>query len=590
MRIRVLFIVLLITTLGFAKNSGTITVTPSANGCDGTPVTFTITVNPTPTVNPVANQVHCVGSGSTAVTFASTFNVAGTTYAWTNTNTTIGLGASGSSNIGSFVTALPTPFNVAQVGTITVTPSANSCPGTPQSYTYTVNPTPVIAAKTQTICTGTAFTIAPSNDITVSPMEIVPTGTQYTWTVPSNIVGATSQSNAQANISQTLTNATSSPVVVVYTVTPTYTNAGVTCTGTPFTVTVTVNPTMSIANVNTTICTGSTFAITPVDGALTDVVPTGTLYTWTVTTNSSIAGASNQTTPQVNVSQTLANNAATTQQQLYTVTPQYTNAGLTCTGAPFTITVNVLSGVPSVNVGADQTICSNGTASFTVSTVSAETGYWATTGNGAITPNVTNTPTITYNPAAGETGNINIMYYATNACGTNNDVAVLTITALPSAGTISGTTSVCINSTTALSSSVSGGTWSSSNNSVASVNVSTGIVTGVAAGTATITYTVTVGSCTNTTTTTVTVNSLPTATIAAAGSTSFCDGGSVTLMGPSAPAGMTYTYAWSSNGNVITGATSNTYLATGSGNYTVTVTNNNGCQDMDTVVIILECH
>ena len=571
-----------------APVTATINVTPSANGCAGSPQTFTITVNPTPTVNSVANQVLCVGSNTTTVNFASTFNVSGTTYAWTNTNTTIGLAASGSGNIASYATTLPTPFNVAQVGMVTVTPSANSCPGTPQTFTYTVNPTPVIAAKAQTICTGTAFTIAPSNNITVTPMEIVPTGTQYTWTVPSNIVGATSQSTAQANISQNLINATSAPVVVVYTVTPRYTNAGVTCTGAPFTVTVTVNPTMSIANVNTTICTGSTFAITPVDGALTDVVPAGTMYTWSITSNSNIAGASNQTNPQVNVSQTLANNAATTQQQIYTVTPQYTNAGLTCTGTPFTITVNVLSGVPSVNVGANQTICSNGTASFTVSTVSAETGYWATTGNGAITPNVTNIPTITYNPAAGETGNVNIMYYATNACGTNSDVAVLTITALPSAGTISGTTSVCINSNTTLSSSVSGGTWTSSNSSVASINSSTGVVTGNAAGTATITYTVTVGSCTNTTTTTVTVNSLPTATIAAAGPTTFCDGGSVTLMGPSAPAGMTYTYAWSLNGSAITGATSNTYLATGSGSYTVTVTNNNGCSATSAAVVVTE--
>jgi gliding motility-associated-like protein len=574
-----------------APVTATINVTPSANGCAGSPQTFTITVNPTPTVNSVANQVLCVGSNTTTVNFASTFNVSGTTYAWTNTNTTIGLAASGSGNIASYATTLPTPFNVAQVGMVTVTPSANSCPGTPQTFTYTVNPTPVIAAKAQTICTGTAFTIAPSNNITVTPMEIVPTGTQYTWTVPSNIVGATSQSTAQANISQNLINATSAPVVVVYTVTPRYTNAGVTCTGAPFTVTVTVNPTMTITNMNTTICTGSTFAITPVDGALNDVVPAGILYTWNITSNSNIAGASNQTNPQVNVSQTLANNAATTQQQIYTVTPQYTNAGLTCTGTPFTITVNVLSGVPSVNVGANQTICSNGTASFTVSTVSAETGYWATTGNGAITPNVTNIPTITYNPAAGETGNVNIMYYATNACGTNNDVAVLTITALPSAGTISGTTSVCINSTTALSSSVAGGTWSSSNLSVASVvstSSTTGVVTGNAVGTATITYTVTSGGCTNTTSTTVTVNSLPTATISAAGSTTFCDGGSVTLMGPSAPAGMTYTYAWNLNNAAITGATSNSYTASASGNYTVTVTNNNGCTATSAATVVIE--
>ena len=458
-----------LTNTSNAPISVTYVYTITANGCSATN-NVVVVVNPTPALSSTLTPTAvCSSSNFTYIPTSNTVASSGSVVMTWSRALVAGISeaaATGTGNISEILTnTTNAPISVTYVYTIT----ANGCSAT-NNVVVISNPTPVIAAKTQTICTGTAFTIAPSNDITVSPMEIVPTGTQYTWTVPSNIVGATSQSNAQANISQTLTNATSSPVVVVYTVTPTYTNAGVTCTGTPFTVTVTVNPTMSIANVNTTICTGSTFAITPVDGALTDVVPAGILYTWNIAANANIAGASNQTTPQVNISQTLANNAATTQQQIYTVTPEYTNAGLTCTGAPFTITVNVLSGVPSVNVGAYQTICSNGTASFTVSTVSAETGYWATTGNGAITPNVTNIPTITYNPAAGETGNVNIMYYATNACGTNNDVAVLTITALPSAGTISGTTSVCINSTTALSSSVTGGTWTTSNPLVANVN------------------------------------------------------------------------------------------------------------------------
>jgi hypothetical protein len=35
---------------GSTPVTATISVTPSANGCPGTPQTFTITVNPTPTV------------------------------------------------------------------------------------------------------------------------------------------------------------------------------------------------------------------------------------------------------------------------------------------------------------------------------------------------------------------------------------------------------------------------------------------------------------------------------------------------------------------------------------------------------------
>jgi trimeric autotransporter adhesin len=53
---------------------------------------------------------------------------------------------------------------------------------------------------------------------------------------------------------------------------------------------------------------------------------------------------------------------------------------------------------------------------------------------------------------------------------------------------ITGTTSVCVGQTTALSCSPSGGTWSSASPSVATVGASSGIVTGVSAGTATISY------------------------------------------------------------------------------------------------------
>jgi hypothetical protein len=282
--------------------------------------------------------------------------------------TVVGISPTSTTGSGNISEALTNNTNASINVTYVYTITANGCTNT-NNVVVVVKPTPVIANKTQTICTGTAFTITPVNN---APTEIVPANTVYTWTVANNptVLGETAGTSSNGSISQVLTNPTSAPSTVVYTVTPSING----CTGSTFTITVVVNPTISVANVNTTICTGSTFAITPVDGALTDLVPNVTLYTWSITPNAAIAGGSNQTTPQVNVSQTLANNAASTQQLVYTVTPQYTNAGLTCTGTPFTITVNVLSGVPSVNVGADQTICQNATAAYAVSTVSAETG------------------------------------------------------------------------------------------------------------------------------------------------------------------------------------------------------------------------
>jgi uncharacterized protein (TIGR02145 family) len=70
------------------------------------------------------------------------------------------------------------------------------------------------------------------------------------------------------------------------------------------------------------------------------------------------------------------------------------------------------------------------------------------------------------------------------------------------AGTLSGNQTICIGTTSSFSSTVSGGTWSSSNTTIATVNTSTGLVTGVSGGTTTISYTIAgTGSCPAVTTT-----------------------------------------------------------------------------------------
>jgi uncharacterized protein YjdB len=53
-----------------------------------------------------------------------------------------------------------------------------------------------------------------------------------------------------------------------------------------------------------------------------------------------------------------------------------------------------------------------------------------------------------------------------------------------------GATSVCVGANVTVANPTGGGSWSSSDNSIAIVNAATGVVTGVAAGTATISYTV----------------------------------------------------------------------------------------------------
>lgn len=86
-------------------------------------------------------------------------------------------------------------------------------------------------------------------------------------------------------------------------------------------------------------------------------------------------------------------------------------------------------------------------------------------------------------------GTVNITYTVSGPCGSAYRTYPVTVTSTTSPGTISGSTSVATGFTTLLSATVSGGTWSSSTPSVATVS-SSGLVTGLAIGTTTISYTV----------------------------------------------------------------------------------------------------
>jgi hypothetical protein len=72
--------------------------------------------------------------------------------------------------------------------------------------------------------------------------------------------------------------------------------------------------------------------------------------------------------------------------------------------------------------------------------------------------------------------------------------------------------------------------------------------------------------------------------ISPAGNTTFCAGGSVTL---NANIGTGLTYQWKKYGNIIAGATSSSFVATGSGVYKVIVTNSSGCSATSSAVNII---
>jgi hypothetical protein len=204
--------------------------TPNVS-CPGNTQSFTITVNPTPTVNAVSNQVLCHNESTNAVTF--TGNVAGTTYNWTNSNTTIGLTNPSGANILPSFTGLNTTNNIVST-TITVTPTAQNCPGTPTSFNISVNPTPVITNTVlqQEICPGATSTVTWISNLVAG---LTP---NYTWFLSSNdpdVAGFIQNGTGNLPV-MTLTNSGTTPQNVVYTVTPNFNG----CIGTPVNYTIIV--------------------------------------------------------------------------------------------------------------------------------------------------------------------------------------------------------------------------------------------------------------------------------------------------------------------------------------------------------------
>jgi hypothetical protein len=320
---------------GTAPVTATIKVTPSyTNGgvtCDGTAKTFTITVNPTATVNTVNNQVTCNGSSTTGVTFSSPTTGGTIVYNWTNDKTSIGLAASGTGDIASF-TATNTG-TAPVVATITVTPSYTNggvtCTGTAKTFTITVNPTATISTITdQVICNNSSTSKVTFGSPTIG-------GTiAYNWTNDQTSIGLAASGSGDI-VAFTATNTGTAPVTATITVTPSYMNGGVTCTGTAKTFKITVNPTPSVNTVtNQSLC--NSFATTAISfsGSIATIV-----YSWTNdNTTIGLAASGTGDIPSFTATNTTGAPVVST----VTVTPSVTFNGVTCSGTPktFTLTVN----------------------------------------------------------------------------------------------------------------------------------------------------------------------------------------------------------------------------------------------------------
>ncbi len=342
-------------------------------------------------------------------------------------------------------------------------------------------------------------------------------GWTYNWVAPG---GASAGTGATVVVCPT--------VNTVYTVTGT----SVACTGVTVSTTASVTVTSAASPITGTpsMCIGATTSLSdPTAGGTWSSTPASVA---TVSPTGVVSGLSGGT---ATISYALPSGCIAT--MVVTVSPIPVISGPTnvCSGSSITLTSSVPGLTWSVSNTAIATIGAT-TGVLTGITPGVETIYCPPLGTGC-----TATYTVTINPVAN----------------------------------ITGTASLCMGTTTTLTSSVVGGTWLSGSTGVATVSAS-GVVDGISAGTATISYT-TPGGCL--TKRIVTVN--PVALIT--GVTALCAGGTTTLS--NAVTGGT----WLSGNTAIATITPTTGVVSGiaPGTSIITYTTAFGCTSTTTVTVII---
>ena len=248
----------------------------------------------------------------------------------------------------------------------------------------------------------------------------------------------------------------------------------------------------------------------------------------------------------------------------HNITYTYTDINGCIASAAQTVTVKTLP-IASISASGVTTFCQGGSVILT-STGGSGASYSWSNGATAQSINVTNTGTFT------------VTVTAANGCSTTSTSQSVTANPLPLAVTGSNQTICNLQSVSIGSSSVAGNTY----NWTPSTGLSSSVVSNPTANpsvttTYTLTETITATGCTKSNTVTVNVNSLPTAVIQTSGNTTFCAGNSLTLTATSASS-----YNWNN------GATSQSITVTTlTGNYSVTVTDANGCNKTSSPVTIV---
>ncbi|MCW5920772.1 MAG: Ig-like domain-containing protein [Saprospiraceae bacterium] len=438
-----------------AAGPGTHTITYSytdAMGCSNS-CTFEITVNPLPTTfNVTGGGAYCAGGAGVPVGLSG--SETGVDYQLQIGGVDTGTPVAGDGNAISF-------GNQTAAGTYTVvaTNTTTLCTATMTgNAVVTVNPLP-----TPTFTAEPGANTCLNTDVTYTTQS---GQSNYVWNVPGT-------AGVDYNITSGGIGGTDHTVTLQWlttggkTVTVNYEDANGCSGASPASNTTTVDP-----NANAGTVSGTTPLC--ISGVTTYTTTGDAGGVWS-STNTSVA------TVDASTGEVTAVGAGTTD-ITYTIS--------TGCGAPVsafqTLTVN-----PNVNAGTV-----SGTTPLCISDVTTYT----TTGDAGGVWSSTNTGVATVDASTGEVtavgaGTTDITYTISTGCGAPvSAFQTLTVNPNVNAGTVSGTTPLCIGDVTTYSSTGdAGGVWSSTNTGVATVDASTGEVTAVGAGTTDITYTISTG-------------------------------------------------------------------------------------------------
>jgi hypothetical protein len=399
-----------LTNNGTTPGTATYTITPTAGGCPGQPITVIVTVNPVNTTSAASSSpTVCV---NTAISPVITHTTTGATGIGTATGLPAGVTASWAANT---ITISGTP---TVTGTFNYTiPLTGGCGTVNATGTITVNPNNTVSApsSTPTLCVNTAISPVITHTTTgatgIGTTTGLPAGVTANWSGNTITISGTPTAAGTFNYTIPLTGGCGT----------------VNATGT-----ITVNPinTVGPASSSPTLCVNTAISpvITHTTTGATGIgtatgLPAGVTASWaantiTISGTPTAPGTFNYTIP-------LTGGCGT----------------VNATGTITVISVNTVSAASS-----SPTVCVNTAISPVIThTTTGATGIGTATGLPAgVTANWSgNTITISGTPTAAGTFNYTIPL--TGGCGTVNATGTITVNPINTVGPASSSPTLCVN-------------------------------------------------------------------------------------------------------------------------------------------------